>query len=54
MASYQLASWTCPYCEQTPSEGTHHWDDRGPYQLLSVHNLVCPAGHRWNNSTDGG
>ncbi|MBT2406853.1 MULTISPECIES: hypothetical protein [unclassified Streptomyces] len=53
MASYELASWNCPTCEQTASEGTQAWDDRGPYQLLSVHNLRCPAGHRWNNSNDG-
>lgn len=54
LASYELADWECPYCEQTAVEGTHAWDDRGPYQLLSVHVLRCPAGHGWSNHNDGG
>ncbi|MEU5476776.1 hypothetical protein [Streptomyces mirabilis] len=54
LATCELTSWTCPWCESTASTGTHRWDDRGPYQLLSVHTLECPGGHRWTNSTDGG
>lgn len=54
LASYELADWECPHCEQTAVEGTQAWDDRGPYQLLSVHVLRCPAGHRWSNHNDGG
>ncbi|MGW0335500.1 hypothetical protein ACWD0J_27120 [Streptomyces sp. NPDC003011] len=54
LATCELTSWKCPWCESTASAGTHRWDDRGPYQLLSVHTLECPDGHRWTNSTDGG
>ncbi|MFB6881237.1 hypothetical protein ACFCY8_10425 [Streptomyces noursei] len=56
LQSYELASWTCPDpdCGRTAAKGTHRWDDRGPYQLLSNHSLECPKGHRWSNSTDGG
>ncbi|MFI0742406.1 hypothetical protein ACH4PU_30670 [Streptomyces sp. NPDC021100] len=53
---YEIPDWECPAyeCGLMASAGTHRWDDRGPYQLLSVHTLECPAGHRWSNSTDGG
>lgn len=53
---YELAAWRCPHddCGRTASAGTHHWDDRGPHQLLSNHVPQCPAGHHWRNSTDGG
>ncbi|MFD3422663.1 hypothetical protein [Streptomyces decoyicus] len=56
LKAYELASWICPEddCGRTAVKGTHHWDDRGPYQLLSNHFLECPEGHRWRNSTDGG
>ncbi|MFJ8676726.1 hypothetical protein [Streptomyces sp. NPDC093589] len=56
MDACELASWKCPDpdCGRTAAKGTHHWDDRGPYQLLSNHALECPNGHRWRNSTDGG
>lgn len=54
LASYELADWRCPHCEEPAIEGTHAWDDRGPRQLLSVHVLRCPAGHRWSNHNDGG
>ncbi|MEW2635395.1 hypothetical protein AB0903_28060 [Streptomyces sp. NPDC048389] len=54
LKSYELASWLCPWCEQPAVEGTHAWEDRGPFQLLSNHTFVCGDGHRWRNSTDGG
>ncbi len=54
LKSYELTSWLCPWCEQSAVEGTHAWDDRGPFQLLSNHAFVCGDGHRWTNSTDGG
>ncbi|MFF4741296.1 hypothetical protein ACFY2W_36245 [Streptomyces sp. NPDC001262] len=56
LAFYELPDWECPVseCGLVASSGTHHWDDRGPFQLLSVHRLQCPAGHRWMNSSDGG
>jgi hypothetical protein len=54
LESYELATWKCPWCEQTPVEGTHAWEDRGPFQLLSNHAFTCPSGHKWTNSTDGG
>lgn len=54
LADYELAPWTCPTCQQTPVAGTHAWEDRGPFQLLSNHAFTCPDGHRWTNSTDGG
>ncbi|WP_157879007.1 hypothetical protein [Streptomyces sp. CT34] len=54
LESYELGTWECPWCERPAVSGTHHWDDRGPYQLLSNHALECPSGHRWTNSTDGG
>lgn len=54
LASYELADWQCPHCDETAIKGTHAWDDRGPHQLLSVHVLRCPAGHSWSNHNDGG
>lgn len=51
---YELSTWLCPQCEQPAAEGTHAWEDRGPFQLLSNHRLTCPDGHRWTDSTDGG
>ena len=54
LTSAELASWKCWRCGETAVEGTHAWEDRGPYQLLSNHALKCPNGHRWTNSTDGG
>ncbi|MCC9708215.1 hypothetical protein E4N62_24920 [Streptomyces sp. MNU76] len=54
LAEHDLATWKCPTCQQTPVAGTHAWDDRGPFQLLSNHAFTCPDGHRWTNSTDGG
>ncbi|MEV6421752.1 hypothetical protein [Streptomyces sp. NPDC051662] len=56
LAWYELSAWLCPApeCGLPAASGTHHWDDRGPYQQLSNHALRCPAGHRWTNSTDGG
>ncbi|MEU5298002.1 hypothetical protein [Streptomyces umbrinus] len=54
LKSYELATWKCPWCEQTPVAGTHAWEDRGPFQLLSNHAFTCPDGHKWTNSTDGG
>ncbi|MGW6941363.1 hypothetical protein ACWGF3_20520 [Streptomyces xanthophaeus] len=54
LASYELADWPCPHCDESAVEGTHAWDDRGPHQLLSVHVLRCPAGHSWSNHNDGG
>ncbi|MFD3330156.1 hypothetical protein [Streptomyces sp. NPDC058701] len=54
LGSYELTSWLCPWCEQAAVEGTHAWEDRGPFQLLSNHTFMCGDGHRWRNSTDGG
>lgn len=54
LASYELADWLCPHCEEPAVEGTHAWDDRGPHQLLSVHVLRCAAGHSWSDHNDGG
>lgn len=54
LASYELAEWSCPRCEESAVEGTQAWDDRGPHQLLSVHRLWCQAGHSWSNHNDGG
>ncbi|MFC9916664.1 hypothetical protein [Streptomyces sp. NPDC127197] len=54
LVPYELAGWNCWRCGETAVEGTHAWRDRGPYQLLSNHTFVCPNGHRWDNSTDGG
>ncbi|MFB8442714.1 hypothetical protein ACFC7A_27050 [Streptomyces niveus] len=51
---YELANWLCPWCEEPAVKGTHEWEDRGPFQLLSNHTLVCPGGCRWTDSTDGG
>ncbi|MFB7211049.1 DUF6919 domain-containing protein [Streptomyces sp. NPDC056255] len=44
----------CWRCGEPPVEGTHAWDDRGDFQLLSIHAFKCAAGHGWTNSTDGG
>ncbi|EPH46888.1 hypothetical protein ABT390_33900 [Streptomyces aurantiacus] len=54
LQSHELASWKCPWCEQPAASGTHAWEGRGPHQMLSNHALICPDGHHWNNSTDGG
>lgn len=54
LRSYELGTWLCPWCERPAVEGTHAWEDRGPFQLLSNHTFVCGDGHRWTNSTDGG
>lgn len=54
LKSYELAGWECWRCGETAVEGTHAWEDRGPFQLLSKHAFTCPNGHRWTNSTDGG
>jgi hypothetical protein len=53
LTTHELANRQCGQCGQTAVSGTHHWDDRGPFQLLSVHTLTCPEGHTWTNSTDG-
>lgn len=44
----------CWRCGGPPVEGTHAWEDRGPFQLLSNYALKCTNGHRWRHSTDGG
>jgi len=44
----------CWRCGEPPVEGTHAWDDRGDFQLLSNHTFRCRNGHGWTNSTDGG
>ncbi|MGA4844685.1 hypothetical protein [Streptomyces sp. G45] len=44
----------CWRCGEPPVEGTHAWDDRGPFQLLSNHTFRCANGHGWTHSTDGG
>ncbi|MGW2865924.1 hypothetical protein [Streptomyces sp. NPDC001205] len=54
LKSYELTTWLCPWCNRPAVEGTHAWEDRGPFQLLSNHTFRCGAGHRWTNSTDGG
>ncbi|MFD3920213.1 DUF6919 domain-containing protein [Streptomyces sp. NPDC058595] len=55
LASYQLAGREpCWQCGQPPVEGTHAWDDRGDFQLLSNHTFKCANGHAWRHSTDGG
>ncbi|MEJ8654907.1 hypothetical protein WKI65_44425 [Streptomyces sp. MS1.AVA.3] len=54
LTSYELTTWMCPWCEQPAVEGTHAWEDRGPFQMLSNHTFMCGDGHRWRNSTDGG
>ncbi|MEU0630609.1 hypothetical protein [Streptomyces sp. NPDC005989] len=55
LAAYELAGREpCWRCGELPVEGTHAWDDRGAFQLLSIHAFKCAAGHGWMNSTDGG
>lgn len=55
LAAYELAGREpCWRCGEPPVEGTHAWDDRGDFQLLSNHTFKCRNGHGWTNSTDGG
>ncbi|MFJ2709060.1 hypothetical protein ACIO3R_38550 [Streptomyces sp. NPDC087428] len=55
LAAYELVGREpCWRCGEPPVEGTHAWDDRGDFQLLSNHTFKCRTGHRWTNSTDGG
>lgn len=55
LSAYELAGREpCWRCGEPPVEGTHAWDDRGDFQLLSTHTFKCPNGHGWTNSTDGG
>ncbi|MFJ8855684.1 hypothetical protein [Streptomyces sp. NPDC102437] len=54
LAAFELAGRECWRCGEPPVEGTHAWDDRGPFQLLSTHTFTCTNGHGWRNSTDGG
>ncbi|WP_329583672.1 hypothetical protein [Streptomyces sp. NBC_01361] len=55
LESYELAGREpCWRCGAPPVEGTHAWEDRGPFQKLSNHTFKCENGHRWTNSTDGG
>lgn len=55
LASYELAGWeVCQHCGEPPVEGTHAWEDRGDFQLLSNHTFKCTNKHSWTNSTDGG
>lgn len=54
LAAYELAlREPCWRCGEPPVEGTHAWDDRGDFQLLSTHTFKCRTGHSWTNSTDG-
>ncbi|WP_381805563.1 DUF6919 domain-containing protein [Streptomyces niveus] len=54
LASYELAGReACWRCGQPPVEGTHAWEDRGDFQLLSNHTFKCENGHGWSHSTDG-
>ncbi|MFD3484925.1 hypothetical protein [Streptomyces sp. NPDC058665] len=54
LASYELAGReACWRCGEPPVEGTHAWEDRGDFQLLSNHTFTCTNGHGWTNSTDG-
>lgn len=55
LAAYELAGREpCWRCGEPPVEGTHAWDDRGDFQLLSNHTFKCANGHGWTHSTDGG
>lgn len=55
LASYELAGReACWRCGKPPAEGTHAWEDRGDFQLLSNHTFKCTNGHVWTHSTDGG
>ncbi|WP_424864062.1 hypothetical protein [Streptomyces sp. MMS24-I29] len=55
LAAYELVGREpCWRCGEPPVEGTHAWDDRGDFQLLSNHTFKCTNGHGWTNSTDGG
>ncbi|MFJ2923108.1 hypothetical protein [Streptomyces sp. NPDC087307] len=55
LAAYELAGREpCWRCGEPPVKGTHAWDDRGDYQLLSSYAFKCGAGHSWTHSTDGG
>ncbi|MER0477044.1 hypothetical protein ABR737_01495 [Streptomyces sp. Edi2] len=55
LAAYELVGREpCWRCGEPPVEGTHAWDDRGDFQLLSNHTFKCGNGHGWTNSTDGG
>ncbi|MET9956310.1 hypothetical protein ABZ135_32850 [Streptomyces sp. NPDC006339] len=49
-----LGKEPCWRCGEPPVEGTHAWDDRGDFQLLSNHTFRCANGHGWTHSTDGG
>lgn len=54
LASYELAGReACWRCGEPPMEGTHAWEDRGDFQLLSNHTFTCTNGHGWTHSTDG-
>jgi len=55
MSEVELREWHCPQsdCDRVAIAGDHRWDDRGPFQLLSVHTLLCPSGHLWTHETDG-
>lgn len=46
----------CPRfdCGEPPESGTHRFDDRGPFQLISVYTYRCGGGHEWTRQTDGG
>ncbi|WP_033338908.1 hypothetical protein [Catenuloplanes japonicus] len=45
---------SCPTCAAPPTTGTLSFDDRGPYQQISVRTYACPDGHTWRSETDGG
>ncbi|MFD6329481.1 hypothetical protein ACFWGI_07910 [Streptomyces niveus] len=54
LASYELAGReACWRCGEPPVAGTHAWEDRGDFQLLSNHTFTCTNKHGWTNSTDG-
>lgn len=45
----------CPDCRaEVAQDGPTVWDDRGPFQLISIRKYMCGCGRRWTHMTDGG
>jgi hypothetical protein len=45
----------CPNCRaEVEQVGATEWDDRGPFQLISIRRFVCGCGAHWTHETDGG
>jgi hypothetical protein len=44
----------CPSCHaEVEQVGETEWDDRGPFQLISIRRYVCECGLQWTHETDG-